>query len=124
MRTTVSLDESNSAYVEQLTDDEDSNAEAIRQAVDRARRLEGRERAMAVDARDRITDHRERIQELETELDRVKNEKRLILQERDEKTELAKFAASERSKRERLASAGLLTSLKWRVTGVPDEEKD
>ena len=40
MRTTVSLDESNSAYVEQLTDDEDSNAEAIRQAVDRARRLE------------------------------------------------------------------------------------
>jgi len=124
MRTTVSLDESNSAYAEQIADEGDSKADAIRQAVDRARRLEGRERAMAADTRDRVVDHTERIDELETELERVKNEKRLILQERDEKTELAKFAESERSKRERLASAGLLTSIKWRVTGVPDSEKE
>lgn len=124
MRTTVSLDESSSAYVSQRGDEGDSNAESIRRAVDRARRLEGRERAVAADARDRIEGHRERIDELETELERVKNEKRLILQQRDENTELVRYAEQQRSKQERLASAGVLTSIKWRLTGVPDDDEN
>lgn len=124
MRTTVSLSESNSAYCEQRGDDEQSDADKIRDAVDRARRLEGRERALAVDTRKRIESNQSRIDELETELQRVKDEKRAIIAQREENKELAKFAADERSKRERLAAAGILTSIKWRVTGVPGDDDE
>jgi len=123
MRTTVSLSEQNTAYVDQRADSEDSNAEAIRSAVDRARRLEGRERAVAKDARERIEHHRDRVAELERELERVKNEKQVIIEQREENTELVRYAQRERSKQERLASAGVLTSIKWRLTGVPDDEE-
>jgi len=122
MRTTVSLSDANAAYAADRADEDDSNADAIRGAVDRARELEGRERAIAADARDRITEHQDRIDDLTTELERVKNEKRTIINQREQTKELAKFAESERSKRERLAAAGVLTSIKWRITGVPDSE--
>jgi len=122
MRTTVSLSDENAAYAADRADEEDSNADAIRGAVDRARELEGRERAIAQDARKRISEHQDRIDDLTTELERVKNEKRTIINQREQTKELAKFAESERSKRERLAAAGVLTSIKWRITGVPDSE--
>ena len=124
MRTTVSLSDENTEYVDNRADEGDSNAEAIRQAVDRARRLEGRERSVAADARERIEHHRDRVAELERELERVKNEKQVIINQREENTELVRYAQRERSKQERLASAGLLTSIKWRVTGVPDDDRD
>ncbi|AFH22150.1 hypothetical protein OSG_eHP18_00200 [environmental Halophage eHP-18] len=124
MRTTVSLSDENSEYVDNRADSEDSNAEAIRSAVDRARRLEGRERAVAKDARERIEHHRDRVADLERELERVKNEKQVIISQREENTELVRYAEQQRSKQDRLASAGLLTSIKWRVTGVPDGDDD
>jgi len=123
MRTTVSLSDANTEYVDNRADEDDSNAEAIRSAVDRARRLEGRERAIAQDARERIEHHRDRVADLERELERVKNEKQVIISQREENTELVRYAEQQRSKQERLASAGVLTSIKWRLTGVPDDEK-
>jgi len=121
MRTTVSLSDENSTYAADRADEDDSNAEAIRSAVDRSRRLEGRERAVAADARERIEHHRDRVADLERELERVKNEKQVIISQREENTELVRYAQRERSKQERLASAGVLTSIKWRLTGVPDD---
>jgi hypothetical protein len=38
-----------------------------------------------------VTELRARADELETELDRVRNEKRLLLEEREEKAELVKY---------------------------------
>jgi len=77
---------------------------------------------VAADARERIEHHRDRVADLERELERVKNEKQVIISQREENTELVRYAEQQRSKQDKLASAGLLTSIKWRVTGVPDED--
>ncbi|AFH22681.1 hypothetical protein OSG_eHP32_00135 [environmental Halophage eHP-32] len=70
-----------------------------------------------------LTDeHQSRIEQLETDLERVRGEKKMILDQRETNKELVKFAKDQRTKQERLADADLLTTLKWRVTGVPDDE--
>lgn len=57
-----------------------------------------------------VDELRERIDELETELERVRNEKRLILQERDIE--------------QRWREADLWTRLKWRLLGMPGDGDD
>lgn len=58
-----------------------------------------------------------RIEELKRENERLKNEKRLILEQREENTELARYIEDELSYRE----AGLGTRMKWWLFGRGEE---
>jgi hypothetical protein len=71
-----------------------------------------------------VADLRAEIDDLETELDRVREEKRLILREREEKAELARYVEDERTAEQRWREAGLGTRLKWRVFGMPGDDGD
>lgn len=55
----------------------------------------------------------ERVEELEAEVERLEQEKRLILEERQEKRELARYVEDELSYRE----AGLATRVRWWLFG-------
>jgi hypothetical protein len=66
---------------------------------------------------------RTQVDELQTELERVRNEKRLILSEREEKQELARYVEDERRAEQRWREAGLRTRLKWRVFGMPPDDE-
>jgi vacuolar-type H+-ATPase subunit I/STV1 len=66
-----------------------------------------------------VTELRARADELETELDRVRNEKRLLLREREEKAELVNYVKQERTAEQRWREAGVGTRLKWRLFGMP-----
>ena len=61
------------------------------------------------------------IERLRAEVERLQNEKRLILEERDEKQELAAYVEEERSVEQQWRQAGLGTRLKWRVFGMPED---
>lgn len=61
---------------------------------------------------------------LEQENERLRREKRLILEQREEHTELVRAVESERSLAERKASAGVLTRAKWWLVGMDDDEKE
>lgn len=65
---------------------------------------------------------RDQVDELETELDRVKNEKRLLLEDREEKQELVRYAEDQRTRAERKDSAPIWTRAKWKVFGMPSDE--
>jgi len=67
---------------------------------------------------------RERVDELETELERVREEKRLILQEREEKKELARYAETEREREQQRREAPAWRRAKWWLVGAPSEERD
>lgn len=69
-----------------------------------------------------VADLRAEIDDLETELDRVREEKRLILQERDEKAELARYVEDERTAEQRWREAGLGTRISWRLFGMPSDD--
>jgi Arc/MetJ-type ribon-helix-helix transcriptional regulator len=55
----------------------------------------------------------ERVEELETKVERLEREKRLLLEEREEKRELVRYVEDERSWR----SASLPRRVKWWVFG-------
>jgi hypothetical protein len=52
----------------------------------------------------------------------VKREKRQVLQQREEHTDLVKAVERERTIQERKAEAGIVTRAKWLITGMPNEE--
>lgn len=60
------------------------------------------------------------IDDLERDLDRLKNEKRMLLAEREEKEELARYVEDERETQQRWREAPLWTRMKWRVVGMPE----
>jgi Arc/MetJ-type ribon-helix-helix transcriptional regulator len=62
-----------------------------------------------------IQDHN-RNDELETEVDRLRNQKQLILEQREETTSLKRYVEEERSYR----NASLPTRLRWWVFGKPE----
>lgn len=64
----------------------------------------------------------EEIAELETDLERVRNEKQKILEAREERKELVRYAEEERTASERWRKASLGQRLKWRITGMPDDD--
>lgn len=66
-----------------------------------------------------VDELRGEIDDLEDELERVREEKRLILREREEKAVLARYVEDERTAEQRWREAGLGTRLKWRVFGMP-----
>lgn len=57
------------------------------------------------------------IEDLERDVERLQNEKRLILEQREEATEIQKYVEEERTYR----NAGLKTRLKWWVWGKPSD---
>lgn len=61
------------------------------------------------------------LERLRTQVERLQNEKQLILQEREEKSELVAYVEEERSAEQRWRQAGLGTKLKWRVFGMPED---
>lgn len=52
-------------------------------------------------------------------IDRLEREKRMILEHREEHTELVESIQREESRQDRLARAGVLTRAKWWLTGMP-----
>jgi hypothetical protein len=67
-------------------------------------------------SRTRIQAHTE-VEDLEQTVERLQNEKRLILEQREEATEIQNYVEEERSYR----NAGLKTRLKWWVWGKPSD---
>ena len=61
------------------------------------------------------------IERLRAEVERLQKEKRLILEDREEKQELVRYVEDERSAEQRWRAAGLGTRLKWRVFGMPED---
>lgn len=62
---------------------------------------------------------------LKQEAERLRREKRLILEQREEHTELVRAVSREQTREDRRAQAGVLTRAKWWLTGMPtDDEKE
>jgi Arc/MetJ-type ribon-helix-helix transcriptional regulator len=57
------------------------------------------------------------VEDLERDVERLQNEKRLILNQREEATEIQKYVEEERTYR----NAGLKTRLKWWMWGKPSD---
>lgn len=83
------------------------------------------------DYEEQIRDYEERIANLETENERIRNEKRLILKQREENTELVEYVEEQREltkyqeRRQRLLDdANILRRWKWKLTGVPVDPDD
>jgi TolA-binding protein len=109
MRVTVRLSDALASHIDAVRhDSETSDAEAVREAIRRSQRL---------------NDVEARVDELETEVERLKREKRLILEERDEKQELARYVEEERSAAQRRREAGLVTRAKWWLVGQDRDDE-
>lgn len=119
MRTTVALDDDLATHVDdQRPQDDASDAEAVRECIRRSQRLtECRTELEAT--RDEL---QETIDDLDRDVERLQNEKRLILEDREEKQELVRYVEEERTVEERWRRAGLATRLKWRLTGMPGDD--
>ena len=60
---------------------------------------------------------------LQQEAERLRREKRLILEQREEHTELVRAVAREQSREDRRAQAGVLTRAKWWLVGMDDDDE-
>ena len=60
--------------------------------------------------------------DLKRENERLRNEKRTIIEQREEHTELVRTVERQQSLAERKARAGLLTKTKWALFGMSDDE--
>jgi Arc/MetJ-type ribon-helix-helix transcriptional regulator len=119
MRTSVSLNDELTSYVDEVASSAGENdAEAIRETLRHAQAQT--DRLAELEAENEQL--QERVDALETELDRVRNEKRLLLEEREKKAELVKYVEQERTVEQRWREAGLATRLKWKVFGMDTAE--
>jgi outer membrane murein-binding lipoprotein Lpp len=99
MRATVRLSDALASHVDAVRHDgETSDAEAVRQCIRRSRRLDELEAC---------------VDELETEVERLRNEKRALIRDREERGELVRYVEAEEERRQ----AGLLTRSKWWLFG-------
>jgi predicted RNase H-like nuclease (RuvC/YqgF family) len=110
MRATVRLDESLTSHVETLRDDpETSDAEAVRTAIRRSKRVEELETEL---------EHKQaRIDELESELAETRS--RLEVS-----NEIVEYVEEEKTAQERWRQAGLLRKAKWSVFGMDESDDD
>lgn len=98
LRLTVSLSEKDAQYIEEQSGDS------------------GEYESKSAVMRDCIQSHK-RVSELETEIERLQNEKQTLLANREEHTQLVRYAEHEQAYRE----ASLPTRLKWWVFGRETE---
>lgn len=126
MRTSVSLNDELSSYVENTAASAgENNAEAVREVVRHAQELEQRVEDLEEQLAEReeeVATLKQRVEELEVDRERLQNEKRQILEQREEHTDLVRQVERERTLAERKAQAGLGQKLKWAVFGMDDEE--
>jgi len=103
MRATVRLDDSLASHVESVRqDDETSDAEAVRECIRRSQEVD---------------ELRERVGELEQQVERERRARRQLLEERQEKKELARYVEGEREREQERAQAPAWTRAKWWVFG-------
>jgi Arc/MetJ-type ribon-helix-helix transcriptional regulator len=79
------------------------------------------------DRREQIEELQEqasRVEDLETKVERLENEKRMILEQREENAELVRYVEQERTVEQRWREAGLWTKTKWRLFGMPPEAQE
>lgn len=110
-RLTITITDEQDALLTEKTGDNgeyESKSEAVREFIHRG---------------EQATQH---IEDLETENERLRNEKRLILEQREEKTELLEYVEQEREaeryrdrRRRQLDEANILQRWRWKLTGVP-----
>lgn len=118
-RFTLSMSEDYASYLEQLASADgpwSSKSEAVRGLLDEHRN--GADQVTELETT--VEELKETIDEMEIELDRVHREKRQILELRDEHTDLVTAVETEVSLQEKRAHAGVLTRMKWFLTGMPD----
>jgi TolA-binding protein len=64
---------------------------------------------------------RERVADLEQEVERLEREKRLILEQHEEHSQLVRAVEQERTLEQELAEAGLATRAKWWLFGRSED---
>ena len=100
------LEDETHQYVRETADERDvSQAEVLRELI---------EKGVAYD-------------DLEEENERLRNEKRTLIQQREEHTELVEYVEEERSlqeRREERSRAPAWRRAKWWLLGTPDDEPD
>ena len=128
MRTSVSLSDELSSYVDEVSSSAGENdAEAICETIRHAKAQDDRvdELESRIDELRAELDERDaRIDELQTDVERLQNEKQLILDERDQKQELMRYVENERTAEQRWREAGLGQRIKWRLFGMDTDETD
>lgn len=127
---TIRLQDETLARIEDEAEQRDlSKSEVIREwFADRDKlqreyeRLQSERNELQVECNRLQDEYEEQTEELEREIERTHREKRLVLEQREEHTELVNTVKEERSLVKRKASAGVLTRAKWWLIGMGDEE--
>jgi TolA-binding protein len=105
MRTTVTVtDDALVAHVDAR--DASTDAGRVRRCIERSQELD---------------ECRERVADLEQEVERLEREKRLILEQREEHSQLVRAVEQERTLEQERAEAGLATRAKWWLFGRGEE---
>jgi len=104
MRVTATLSDEQAAHVAER--DGQSDAARVRRCIERSQEL---------------ADCRDRVDELEQRVERLEREKRLILDEREEHSQLVKAVEREQSLAEERAQAGLATRARWWLFGRDED---
>jgi Arc/MetJ-type ribon-helix-helix transcriptional regulator len=63
-----------------------------------------------------------RIEDLETENERLHRERRQLLEQREEHTALVRTVERDQTLQERRAQASIFQKAKWAITGMPSED--
>ncbi|MFC6764877.1 hypothetical protein [Natrinema soli] len=115
--------------IKESADSDISDAEAVRHIFDTAKQMNELERELRnVQAThgqklaELRNEYESRITDLKTEIERLRNEKRTLINDREERTELVRYVEEERTLSKQKAQAGIATRAKWFVTGMPTEE--
>lgn len=117
-RLTITVTDEQATLLEEKTGDGgeyESKSEAVRTFIQEYERLSER-------VADLESEYEKRIADLERENERLRNEKQLILEQREEHTDLVRAIEREQSREDRRAQAGVLTRAKWWLVGMADEE--
>jgi len=105
MRTTVTIsDDALVAHVDAR--DAQTDAGRVRECIERSQELDA---------------CRERVGDLEQQVERLQREKRLILEEREEHSQLVRAVEQQRTLEEQRAQAGLATRAKWWLFGRDED---
>jgi hypothetical protein len=106
MRTTVTVtDDALEAHVDAR--DASTDAGRVRRCIERSSELD---------------ECRERVARLEERVEQLENEKRLILDQREEHAQLVRAVEDRRSLEQQRAEAGALTRAKWWLFGRDEDE--
>lgn len=113
-RVSLSLPEDLDKELDDLVEDGEyeSKSAAVRELIRECQRLR-------TEYDERVTAYEQQIEDLERKVERLENEKRMILEQREENTELVRYVQEERTLERRRAEAGVLTRAKWWLTGMP-----